>query len=431
MIAVHVGAGYHSQQKMAYYRRVCDVACRRAVALLENPDHTAVDAVCVAVSALENDPITNTGFGSNLTLCGTVECDASIMDGRSLRFGAVGALPQVANPVLVAKSICDAQREGSLSLGRIPPCFLVGEGALRWSLSNMPSGVATWKESLVSKEARRIHLEHIKKLERLQQTVNCAYKVERLSDVSNHCPNAESAAMSRSGEYHGTDLATSSGVCNSGTSIPTAAFNRAKTGPALGGAPLSTLGPDEKLDTVGAVCLDRHGNVAAAVSSGGIWLKHSGRVGQAGVYGCGCWAENCPNGVGVAVSTSGGGERLTKTMLARICADALKTAESAAVSLHNCLKTGFVESPFLADVEEKLGGVLALKTNPEEESCDLLWAHTTRTLCYGYMQTGGTAFKFGCSRLQEGLPVGKAVVAGGTVFKLRPPFERDCQQKST
>ena len=47
---------------------------------------------------------------------------------------------------------------------------------------------------------------------------------------------------------------------------------------------------------MGAACLDQNGNVVSAVSSGGIILKHPGRVGQAPVYGCGCWAENQCNG---------------------------------------------------------------------------------------------------------------------------------------
>ncbi len=63
----------------------------------------AVDAVEVAIRVLEDKEITNAGYGSNLSLDGTVECDATIVDhfGRSGAVGAVGresALPTISPP---------------------------------------------------------------------------------------------------------------------------------------------------------------------------------------------------------------------------------------------------------------------------------------------------------------------------------------------
>ena len=43
----------------------------------------------------QDSPLTNAGVGSNLTLDGTVEGDASIMEGNTLQYAAVGAIPGI------------------------------------------------------------------------------------------------------------------------------------------------------------------------------------------------------------------------------------------------------------------------------------------------------------------------------------------------
>ncbi|MGC8973616.1 MAG: isoaspartyl peptidase/L-asparaginase [Thermoproteus sp.] len=63
-------------------------------------------------------------------------------------------------------------------------------------------------------------------------------------------------------------------------------------------------------DTVGAVALDKDGNLAAATSTGGVWLKLDGRVGDSPIPGAGFWADNS---IG-AISATGVGEVIILTM---------------------------------------------------------------------------------------------------------------------
>lgn len=70
-------------------------------------------------------------------------------------------------------------------------------------------------------------------------------------------------------------------------------------------------------DTVGAVALDKLGNVAAATSTGGTLNKTPGRVGDSSLIGCGCYADN----ESAAVSTTGWGEPIMKLVLAKWAAD--------------------------------------------------------------------------------------------------------------
>ena len=94
-----------------------------------------MEAAARATIVLEDAGETNAGYGSNLTESGTVEMDAGLMDGSSLLFGAVGAISGVKNPILVAQRLVEEQQKGLLPLGRVPPGFLVGEGAKEWAVS--------------------------------------------------------------------------------------------------------------------------------------------------------------------------------------------------------------------------------------------------------------------------------------------------------
>jgi beta-aspartyl-peptidase (threonine type) len=75
--------------------------------------------------------------------------------------------------------------------------------------------------------------------------------------------------------------------------------------------------PEISHDTVGAVALDRVGNIGAATSTGGTLNKAPGRLGDSSLIGCGCYADN----LSAAVSTTGWGEPIMKLVLAKWTAD--------------------------------------------------------------------------------------------------------------
>jgi L-asparaginase / beta-aspartyl-peptidase len=74
-------------------------------------------------------------------------------------------------------------------------------------------------------------------------------------------------------------------------------------------------------DTVGAVALDRDGNIAASTSTGGTLNKAPGRLGDSSLIGCGCYADN----LSAAVSTTGWGEPIMKLVLAKWAADRVES----------------------------------------------------------------------------------------------------------
>ncbi len=118
-IAVHGGAGtilkkLMTDEKEILYRKALQVALEVGCDILEEGG-SAVDAVEAAVFELENFPLFNAGRGSVFNHDGKHEMDASIMDGKTLKAGAVTCVHHVRNPVVLAREVMEHSEHVLLS----------------------------------------------------------------------------------------------------------------------------------------------------------------------------------------------------------------------------------------------------------------------------------------------------------------------------
>jgi beta-aspartyl-peptidase (threonine type) len=110
-MAIHGGAGTMPRAEMSgeaerRYRAGLQEAVEAGYDVLRSGG-TSLDAVTRAVVLLEDNPLFNAGRGSVFTLEGRNELDASIMDGRTLKAGAVSGVTRIQNPVLLARSVME------------------------------------------------------------------------------------------------------------------------------------------------------------------------------------------------------------------------------------------------------------------------------------------------------------------------------------
>jgi taspase (threonine aspartase 1) len=419
VVCVHIGAGQHSEARTKDYLDICALACARAIEILR-AGGSAVDAASAATVVLEDAGETNAGFGSNLvnkgrtlsivrvsrtllrlqTESGTVEMDAGIMDGSTLLFGAVGAMPGIRNPVKVARLLVNEQEKGLLPLGRVPPGLLVGEGARNWAVRHGFESIP--QEKLISEKSNKLFRHYKKKLDAYLERVNG----EEVTEEDENAPNnrqetatSESRRMRAAGAMQEDDSVNDS----VGEGVEEAHVSKAKRIRVDGADDAIEEVDDHVTDTVGAVVMDVQGRIAAAVSSGGIALKQPGRVGQAAVFGCGCWAQNStpPHGLAVGVTTTGCGEHLIRTALAKECASDLANSRMPISALQSVMKEKFVESKFLVGVPEKLGGALCLHYDRESDLGEFLWTHTTSSMGVAFQRTSDAKAMTKMSRLPK------------------------------
>ena len=256
VIIVHGGAGGMAGMTPAReqrYRAALRSACAAGADILD-AGGTALDAVTAANVWMEDSGAFNAGLGACLTSGATIEMDAAVMNGADRGFGAVAAISGVANPVLVARAVME----------RTPHCMLVAGGADNFAREqgfavrrDFPSAerLATWEQKKAELDAHG-------------PWGSLAERLATLGGVAGAEPVADSEAV----------------------------------------------GPG---DTVGAVAMDASGHLAAGVTTGGIWMKQPGRVGDSPLPGSGLWAVD---GAGASCAT-GTGEMILKVLLCREVVD--------------------------------------------------------------------------------------------------------------
>jgi len=143
-LVVHGGAGADPGEGLEELRAGLRAAVLAGWRILARAGR-ALDAVEAAVRALEDHPRFNAGRGAVLTREGTVELDASIMEGDGLRCGAVAAVTGVANPVTLARRVLEDGRH----------VLLVAEGARAFARA---AGLPECEpEALITDRQRRRH----------------------------------------------------------------------------------------------------------------------------------------------------------------------------------------------------------------------------------------------------------------------------------
>ncbi len=230
-LVIHGGAGAIQKANMtatldSQYRVKLHEALDSGEFILKNGG-TSLDAVTAAIRVMEDSPLFNAGKGAVFAHDGTNQMDASIMEGQTLRAGAVGGVTQARNPILAARAVME----------QTDHVLLTGKGADQFI---QEIGLDTAGTEYFFTQRRWDTLQKVLKKDKPESN------------------------------------------------------------------------PDHKFGTVGAVALDRNGNLAAGTSTGGMTNKKWNRIGDSPIIGAGTYADNRS----CAVSCTGHGEYFIRYVIA-------------------------------------------------------------------------------------------------------------------
>lgn len=233
-IVIHGGAGVIQRVALGpegdkAYRKSLEAATMAGARILDSGG-SALDAVEATLKVLEDDPLFNAARGSVFTADGRHELDASIMDGATLKAGAVAGVTHTRYPISLARAVME----------KTPYVMMIGEGAEAFGAK---AGLEQVDQSFFFTESRWQGL------------------IKQLKEQGRPIPPRPAGVPP-----------------DPGKTVPVAFYDEAADPRSHG--------------TTGVVALDRQGNIAAGTSTGGLQGKMSGRVGDSPIIGAGTYASN-------------------------------------------------------------------------------------------------------------------------------------------
>lgn len=320
VLVIHGGAGTilkknMTPEKEAAYREKLRESLQAGHDVLKNGG-TSEDAVQAAIMIMEDSPLFNAGKGSVYTNKETNEMDAAFMDGKTGKAGAVAGVRTIKNPITAARAVKDKSEH----------VMLTGDGAEEFASKN---GIVIVDTSYFFDQNRLNQLRELKEKEKM--------------------------ILDHDGDQGWTKPDSSEIEFNVDTN------------------------PDKKFGTVGAVALDKYGNLAAGTSTGGMTNKKFGRVGDAPIIGAGTYANNKT----CAVSCTGHGEYFIRNVVAY---DVSAMMEYKKVSLEEAADEIVNEK---LEKQDGRGGLIAVDANG-----NITMPFNTPGMYRGYVKADGTIHVF-------------------------------------